>query len=479
MVIVARYALPAFGQCGVLAVLIIHKNCSSKEVKEVVRAYIPYLKRIGVLRPIYKKKELKKMLFNIAAEKAILGCIMLESTLCSTVLDKICSDDFTRPEYKMLFDEIVDKFKKNERFDFITLMNLDLDTRYAMVNDIISTSSVNHYISIVKDLSTRRKFIRNLESLRLKALDVQSETETLATDLLEISSKLEFLENSDDTGNDLINILYKVTLNFENQFRNNVEMFKKWGITWLDKNTGGMKPSLTILAARPSVGKSAFLIKLIDSIGKQDARMALFGLEMSNEDNVIRLLACNGKIQKAAMDDPRMLTDESWGNISRTVGALSSYKLKMFDEIFNIDKILNKCLQIKNDTGLDFVAIDYLQLIEIDGKFGTTNDRISAITRKIKKFQQSNKIHIMLLSQLNRETEKQEYPALSNLRDSGAIEQDADSVWALHQEKIDIAATTTPDYIDLRLIILKQRGGKRNISKELKFYGKTFQFFEN
>ena len=419
------------------------------------------------------------MLFNLAAEQAVLGCMMYDNTVCINVLSKLNKDDFTRPEYQDLYAEIADKHGKNERFDFITLVNLDLTSRCEMVNNIISTSSVNYYIAIVKDLSTRRTFIRNLESLRLKALDTHNETETLAADLIDVSNALEVPQVEDDGANDLINILDRVTTDFENQFRNNVEMYKKWGFEWLDKSTGGVKPSLTILAARPSVGKSAFVINLINNIGKQDLKIAFFGLEMANDDNVIRLLACNGKIQKSQMDDPRTITDNTWCRIAQTTGILSTYKIKMFDDLHDIDKILNKCLQIKNSTGLDFVAIDYLQLIEIQGKFGTNNDRIAAITRKLKKFQQANKIHLMLISQFNRETEKQDLPKLSNLRDSGAIEQDADSVWALHQENMDVAYSATPEFIDLRLIILKQRGGKRNISKNLKFYGKTFQFFEN
>ena len=419
------------------------------------------------------------MLFNLEAEQAVLGCMMVDNTVCENVLTNLNSDDFTRPEHQLLFDEMAGKWRKEETFDWVTLTSISTDARFDLVKNVYTMQVLKHYIAIIKDLSTRRNFIKNLESLRLKALDTQNETETLASGLLDISNALEIPETEDKGANDLINILDRVTTDFENQYRNNVEMYKKWGFEWLDKSTGGVKPSLTILAARPSVGKSAFVINLINNLGKQDLKIAFFGLEMANDDNVIRLLACNGKIQKSQMDDPRTITDNTWCSIAQTTGILSSYKIKMFDDLHDIDKILNKCLQIKNSTGLDFVAIDYLQLIEIQGKFGTNNDRIAAITRKLKKFQQANKIHLMLLSQFNRETEKQDLPKLSNLRDSGAIEQDADSVWALHQYNVDVIAPTTPEFVELKLIILKQRGGKRNISKNLKFYGKTFQFFEN
>jgi len=404
---------------------------------------------------------------------------MIDNTVCANVLTNLNSDDFMRLEHQLLFDEMAGKWRKEENFDWVTLTSISADARFDLVKNVYTMQVLKHYIAIIKDLSTRRTFIRNLESLRLKALNTHNETETLAADLIDVSNALEVPQVEDDGSNDLINILDRVTTDFENQFRNNVEMYKKWGFEWLDKSTGGVKPSLTILAARPSVGKSAFVINLINNLGKQDLKIAFFGLEMANDDNVIRLLACNGKIQKSQMDDPRTITDNTWCSIAQTTGILSSYKIKMFDDLHDIDKILNKCLQIKNSTGLDFVAIDYLQLIEIQGKFGTNNDRIAAITRKLKKFQQANKIHLMLLSQFNRETEKQDLPKLSNLRDSGAIEQDADSVWALHQENMDVTYSATPEFVDLRLIILKRRGGKRNISKNLKFYGKTFQFLEN
>jgi replicative DNA helicase len=403
---------------------------------------------------------------------------MLDNVTCNAVFEKLVTDDLMRQEHKTLFDEILVMHKCGEPFDVITLQALDIVDRMEMVDSVVSTSSLSYYLKVVKDLSTRRTLIRKLEGLRMQALDTQNELETLTPGLTEMANVLEMAEKDDAERNNIINILDETTANLERQYQNNVELYKKWGFSWIDSNTGGVKPALTILAARPGVGKSAFVINLINNLGKQGVKIAFFGLEMSNEENVIRLMSANGKIQKRQMDEPRTLNDDAWISIGQTAARLSEYSVKMFDDIYDVDRILSKCKQLKDKEGLDFVAIDYLQLLEIQGKFGTTNDKISTITRKLKKFQQNNKIHLMLLSQFNRDSGKQEMPQLHNLRDSGAIEQDADNVWALHNDSSTVAATT-PDFVELKLIILKQRAGKSNIARNLKFYGQTMQFFES
>lgn len=417
------------------------------------------------------------MYHNKEAEKAVLGCMILENNLIQKVCGHLTEEDFFFGQHRTLFNEIVTRYAKKEAVDVATLTSLPIHEVAGMLEKVMTTANINRMIAEVKTKSKKR----NLNS------EIQKFKEILENDMEELGdlkAELMSMANSIDTETDtkpcnIAEIMVESINTLEQQYVQGKQMFKNFGIEWLDQKTGGMKPGLTILAARPSVGKSAFALQVATSIARQGGKVAFFGLEMPNEQNAFRMLSNYGAISKDFFDKPWTMTNEAWAQAGQAAGKISSFNFKMFDRIFNIDQIISKCSEIKAEHGLDFVVIDYLQLIETPKQFKTTNDKVSYISRNLKKFQQTNGIHLMALSQLNRETERQEFPTLSNLRDSGSLEQDADNVWFLHPEKEDLSENKNKDHVIINLILAKQRSADRGLMKKVKFYGKTQRFFQD
>jgi len=418
-----------------------------------------------------------KSLVNLEAERALLGCLILENKLIQETSLKVKEDDFYNEEYQKLYKEILCKYLKHEKVDITNLSTLNINELVFVLESVVTTSNINMYANVVVELAVKRNFIRNFDAIKTEIIkDETLDIFHIQSKALEIINNMKMLENNDCEN--FSEILCATLDNLEQQFRKGNKIYKSWGYKWLDEKTGGIKPAFTILAARPSVGKSALSLQLALNAAKQGLKVAFFSLEMPNEQNMHRILASSLPLSKDYFDKPWTLTDEAWKLIAKNIGIISNYQIKIYDKSFSADEIIFKCIQQKANEGLDFVVIDYLQLVESPKNFKSTNDKISYISRNFKKFQQQNGIHLLALSQLNRETEKQDMPGLYNLRDSGSLEQDADNVWLLHPVKKEDEKTLS-ESVELYLILAKQRGAERNIMKKFKFYGNTQRFYEN
>lgn len=417
-------------------------------------------------------------LWNYESEKYILGSMICDNKLIRKIQEALKVEYFYNPEHLHLYESILKIYEKNKAVDIAMLNEFDFAFIAEIAETIITTSNIRQHIKIVRELAIRRDIIKSTEKIRNIAITEDMEIETVKSESLSILNGISIPEKK-RSQTKMLDIATSFLNNLENRYKQGVNPNKSWGLQWLDDKTGGIKPEFTILAARPSVGKTALALQLGKCVAEQGAKVAIFSLEMSRDMLTGRMIANHGRIDKTLFDKTHLLKDEHWQAIGRVSSQIAMLPITMFDDVMYIEEIVLKCEEMKADEGLDLVIIDYIQLVETHKKTTNANERVSHISRALKKLQQSNNIHLLALSQFNRETEKQTLPTLSNLRDSGSLEQDANNVWFLHVDSKDSENAQKVEYIETQLIIAKQREGERNIKKKLKFYGKTQRFYEN
>jgi replicative DNA helicase len=281
-------------------------------------------------------------------------------------------------------------------------------------------------------------------------------------------------ENEKDSG--ICEILQETVSDLKKRKENKHSTYPKWGFSFLDKFMGGIKPAITILAARPGIGKTTFATNILCNVAEQGKRVALFSLEMPKQQISEKILCSYGQLNKDKIDNPWAIDEKNFNNIVTVADGLSKLPMRLFDDKFYLEDIRLKCQELKSKEGLDLVVIDYVQLMETHKKCNNTVDRLSHITRDLKKLQMELNTPLIVLSQLNREIGPTDEPELHHLRDSGSIEQDADNVLFLWLEKESESFGSTTAIINLK--IDKQRNGKKGKSK-LKFYGTAQRFYDD
>ena len=251
------------------------------------------------------------------------------------------------------------------------------------------------------------------------------------------------------------------------------------GFTDLDRKTNGFQSTdLILIAARPSMGKTAFSLNLVANAAiKGKASVAVFSLEMSNEQLVDRMIAANAQVELSNIRNGS-LKDEEWEKVTNAMGLLSSQKIYIDDTAgLNMVQLRTKCRRLKIEKGLDMIVIDYLQLMEGDSKIENRQQEISKISRSLKILAKELECPVIALSQLSRAPEQRSdhRPMLSDLRESGAIEQDADMVMFLYRD--EVYDKDTMDKNKAEVIIAKHRNGEIG-TVDLTWLGQ-FQLFHN
>ena len=427
-------------------------------------------------------------LYNNSAERYVLGSILIDNNVINGVSGKLDIRDFYNEDNRKVYEAMLNLFKRDSKVEVLLVidelkrLNLTLTTDHkeyllGLVDEVPTTASTDLYVNLVKDKAIERELHRVFNELN--------------SDIL--SSKLEFNELLDKTEDAVLDLIKKrrtsELLTIEKAATRVYETIEKYnneygeikgiptGYPALDRATLGLqRGDLIILAARPSVGKSAFALNLaINACRASDVSVAFFSLEMSIEQLMMRLFSYEGaiqmsKIQKGELSDQEMII------LGRARQKLSSYHL-YFDESnsSNIYDIRSKCRQLKQSGHLDLVIIDYLQLISGDGK-GSRQEEVAAISRALKILAKELEVPVIALSQLSRnvETREDKRPVLSDLRESGSIEQDADIVMFLYrpeekknegaEEEVVEASSLGPDTTEkqIELIIAKNRQGALN-----------------
>ena len=382
---------------------------------------------------------------SIEAEQAVLGAMLMNKEAIMVASEMLIGEDFYQTAYGILFDSIVDLFHEGKPVDLITLQEhlkeKDVPPEVSsleFVRDIMATvpTSVNvkSYANIVREKAVLRRLIRVNEEIantcyagKEKLEDILAHTEKAIFDLLQSRNSGEFVPIRQVA----LNVLEKI----ETASRSGGTVTGiPTGFIDLDYKTSGMQPSdLVLLAARPSMGKTAFVLNLVDYIAvRKGLPCMVFSLEMSKEQLVNRMLAMESNVDSQKLRTGS-LTDGDWDAVVEGVGVIGNANLVIDDTPgISISELRSKCRKMKLEQGLSLVIIDYLQLMSGSGK-GNNDSRqqeISEISRSLKALARELQAPVVALSQLSRacETRTDHRPMLSDLRESGAIEQDADVV---------------------------------------------------
>lgn len=420
---------------------------------------------------------------SIDAEQSLLGAAMVDKNAVVDIVQQLEEKDFYSLENQAIFKAIIELNGSGKVIDIITVSEklkymgqLELiggiEHLSNLVSDVVTTTNLKSCISIVKGKSVRRKFIRAATNVIESAYD--GEYETITDFKADVMKRMD-ISVKEKTNDTIQDITLTVMKNIEERY-NNKTLKMPYGIEWLDKYTGGAhETDMTVLAARPSVGKTSFVMQCGKYFAAKGNSVAIFSLEMGKDQLVERMIANDGLIQLDKLRNPVLMDGQDQLKLSKTVGRINELNLHIVDDIFKIETIRAKCVELKTKEKLNAVIIDYLQLCDSTQRFKSKEERVSYISRQTKLMAKELRVPVIILSQLNRASEHDNRrPQLIDLRDSGAIEQDADSVLFLHDPEYGkLQEDATKTVFDIDLIIAKQRNGRRDISTSIKFYKST------
>lgn len=394
--------------------------------------------------------EYKVLPNNLESEQAVLGCILIDQDAQVDLLTTLDADDFYSDAHRKIFKAMQNIFAKNIPVDFVTLTSeLEVEKELEKVggidyitfltNVVPSAANYKHYYDIVYSNSLRRSLIKGGQNIIENAFNLSDEEEAMQK-AEKIIFDMSQTKNSSDLelvgkpGGVLTNVLKEISEIAENHGK---LRGVPTGFTELDELTNGLqKGTLVVLAARPGVGKTSFAMNIaLHAAVEEGKKVAIFALEMSREELMQRALSSLARVDASHILNGSM-DQEEWKRIwtAEKKLAQSSVYLSESTQVTPLD-ILSKCRKLKVKEGLDLVVIDYLQLMTMGGKSGESiTQEVTKMTRILKTTAKELKVPILLLSQLSRLSEQREdhRPMLSDLRDSGSIEQDADIVMFLY-----------------------------------------------
>lgn len=429
---------------------------------------------------------------NLEAEQAVLGSVFVEEGSIKTLVDKLDPDDFYKYQHKVIYRAMKDLFTENVVIDYTTLTSKletkgmlndagGIDYILGLINNVPSTANLVNYINIVKDKSITRRI---MEACR-KIIDDGYVAED-AIEFVDQSEKVIFDIAKERRTADFVSIQQ---ITEEVILKTEAAKDRAGDLTGLDtkfdelnRYTNGLQPSeLMIIAARPSMGKSAFALNIATNVAKMKDRpyVAFFSLEMGSDQLVGRMLSAESKVHSTKIRTGHLDRME-WRQLNLAQETLSKLNV-LFDDAgtVKVTDLRQKCRKLAQEKRLDLVIIDYLQLLS-----GSRNDvnrvnEVSEISRTLKEMARELKIPVIALSQLSRNVERRDsqIPVMADLRDSGSIEQDADIVVFLYRE--EYYKKDTPNQNEVDVIIAKNRQGATTSEPIKLAFNKACSYFAN
>ncbi len=413
---------------------------------------------------------------NIEAEASVLGSILIDPQAISTAVEILAPDDFYRDAHKHIYQAALDLYMRSTPADYVTLAN-ELEQRgqtdliggpeylIRLVNMVPTSANIEYYARIVERDSIMRKLITvagQIAALGYSDMDAPNALDKAEQLLFAISEKVS--RNDFEHIRDILDQYYDKLERLHNMKGEIIGVLT--GFHELDKMTGGLQQSdLIILAARPSVGKTAFALSLAHNAAvKAKARVAIFSLEMSKEQLAQRLLSMNSGIEQQRLRTGYISdADDEWSRISYSIGELAETEIYMDDTPgISLIELRSKARRLMSQHPVDLIILDYLQLMQ--GSAGSRGEgnrqqEISEISRGLKGIARELNVPFLALSQLSRavETRQSKVPMLSDLRESGSIEQDADIVLFIYRDDVYNSETERPNIADI--YVAKHRNG--------------------
>ncbi len=425
---------------------------------------------------------------NIEAEQSVLGSMLLDREIIPAITEILKSEDFYREDHKEIYSAIISLFDSGEPIDLVTVSEMlkqrgtleavgGLEYLANLATMVPTTANARHYAKIVEEKSILRKLIKvSMDIVEMgyssaEEVDyVLDRAEKSIFDIMQRKRVQGFVHIKD--------ILYETLDTLEELYHNKGNITGvPTGFIDLDNKLAGLHNSdLILFAARPGMGKTAFTLNVAAHAAiRARVPVAIFNLEMSKEQLVNRILASEVMIDSHKMRTGK-LDDEDWKKIARGLGPISEAPIYIDDTPgITITEIRAKCRRLKLEKGLGLVIIDYLQLLQSTGKSESRQVEISAMSRSLKILAKELNVPIFTCSQLSRAPEQRtdHRPMLSDLRESGAIEQDADIVLFLYRD--DYYNPDTDKLNIAEIIIAKHRNGSTG-TVELKWMGQYTKF---
>jgi len=406
------------------------------------------------------------------AEQSVLGSMIMDSDAIVTASELVTGDDFYNKQYGVIFDTMVELQNSGSSVDMVTLQDKlkekdvppevsSLEYVRDFITAVPTSANIKYYAEIVQKKSVLRKLIRTTEGITNTCYAGKDDVE----EILEDTEKKVFdIVQRRNTG-DFVPI-QQVVMNaldiIEKAAKNKGAITGvPTGFTDLDYSTAGFQPSdLILIAARPSMGKTAFALNIaLHAAVKCQKSVAVFSLEMSKEQLVNRLFAMESKVNSQNLRTGN-LSDKDWDKLMEGAIEVGKSKLIIDDTgSISISELRSKCRKFKLEHGLDMIMIDYLQLMTGSGKTDSRQQEVSDISRSLKALARELNVPVIALSQLSRKVEERpdHRPMMSDLRESGAIEQDADVVMFIYRDDYYNKDTDKPNVAEI--IIAKQRNG--------------------
>jgi len=425
---------------------------------------------------------------NLDAERSVLGALLLHMDAVVDVTF-LKPDDFYLPRHQQIYTSILAAYNNRNATDPIVVgEELSREGRLEevggheqlmdLMEGVITAAGVVYHAEIVREKAIARKLLETCLDVARKAYDNESE----AKDLLDEAERQIFEISGMDKTGDAVSIADVLQLTFERIDRLREREGRLTGHATdyydFDDMTGGLQPGeLVIIAARPSMGKTTFALNLTERVSNHGKGIAFFSLEMSNQQVIQNMLCCRSQIDGSAMRKGR-ITDQQYKRLQEEAAKLYETPIYVDDTPgISITQLRAKARRLKQKHGIDMIVVDYLQLMTGGGRFESRQQEISAISRGLKSIARELSVPVLALSQLNRDVENRDdhRPRMSDLRESGAIEQDADVILLLHRD--DYFNPTEENAGLAQVIIAKQRNGPTG-EVVLRFF-REYMRFEN
>ncbi|GIO32818.1 MULTISPECIES: replicative DNA helicase [Paenibacillus] len=411
---------------------------------------------------------------NLEAEQAVLGAILLQSEAMITAMERVQPEDFYDASHQLIYEAMIQLGEENQPIDLVTLTSRLQDKGQLedvggvsylakLAHAVPTAANVEYYAQIIEEKSMLRRLIRTATQIVSEGYSGGEDVSGMLSDaerrILEISNRR--------TGSGFVAIRDVLMEVFDRVEVLNQQGGSTTGIPTgfvdLDKMTNGFQRSdLIIVAARPSVGKTAFALNIAQNVAvRAKETVAIFSLEMSAPQLVNRMICAEANLDANLMRTGDFKTDEDWAKLTMGIASLAEAEIYIDDTPgITVADIRSKCRRLKKEKGLGMIVIDYLQLIQGRGKPGENRQQeVSEISRTLKQIARELMVPVIALSQLSRGVEQRQdkRPMMSDLRESGSIEQDADIVAFLYRDDYYNQETEKKNIIEI--IIAKQRNG--------------------
>lgn len=411
---------------------------------------------------------------NLEAEQCVLGSVLLQQGALAKVLELITDDDFYRDAHKTIFAAMAALFDKSEPQDIITVTNVLKDWHkldevggpayLASLTDIVPvTANIGYYAGIVREKSILRRLIQTTTEISGRCYEEQDDIDGLLDEVEQTVFEIA-RSKSNQAFHPISSIVTSTFKTVEKLFERKEQITGvPTGYDQFDRMTAGLQPSdLIIIAGRPSMGKTALAMNMVQGAAIQSKiSVGVFSLEMSKEQLGMRMLCSMSRVDSNRLRTG-FLKDQDWPKLTRAAGILSEAPIFIDDTpAISVLEMRAKARRLKTEHNLGLVVVDYLQLMRGRSSAERREQEISEISRSLKAMAKELNIPVVALSQLNRSLESRpnKRPQLSDLRESGAIEQDADLICFIYRDEVYNKAEDNPNRGIAEVIVGKQRNG--------------------